>query len=268
MTSSPVRNHNRGPIGPLDPDEPPPLDPGIRPREEVTIAQAARLLRSMGAKIGDRDIEYAIENGTGPMHTVVLARERKVVWRDILEWSKSAFPREDELTRKEAIEYLHSIGCPMSNVTLQQLGHRGPHYRVIEGRNSYYRKVDLDEWWAKRKATWPTQSFAPKYRPLNSTSKCPDDHRAEGHCPNIKHPDCSKYSRALCNVMHLPVRPGSQRDWLPEPVLGLVNKHLVMFRVIERKRVIVDQLGREAWKAMAAANPDKLSELCDRDWDK
>jgi hypothetical protein len=197
------------------------------------------------------------------MHFLVV-EQRMVEWGEFLRWASRTFPRE-ELTRKQAVEYLHSIGCPMSNVTLQQLGHRGPPYRVIEGRNSYYRKEDLDEWWKERKATWPTQSFAPKYRPLNSTSRCPDDHRAEGHCPNIKHPDCSKYARALCNVMHLPVRPGSQRDWLPKPVLGLVNKHLVMFQVIEGKRVIVRQLADETWKVMSRANPNKLQELCRRD---
>jgi hypothetical protein len=150
----------------------------------------------MGAKIEARDIEYAIENGTGPMHTVVL-EQRKTKWGEFLHWSSGAFPRE-ELTRKEAVEYLQSIGCPMSKVTLQQLGQvRGPPYRTVEGRNSYYRKEDLDKWWKERKATWPTQSFAPKYRPLNSKSRCPEDHRVEGHCPNIKHERCSKYPRAL-----------------------------------------------------------------------
>ena len=266
MTSSPVRNHNKGPIGPLDPDQPPPRDPGIRPHEKLTIAEAIRMLRSMGCIIGDRDVEYAIHSGGGPMHFLVV-EQRMVEWGEFLRWASRTFPRE-ELTRKQAVEYLHSIGCPMSNVTLQQLGHRGPPYRVIEGRNSYYRKEDLDEWWKERKATWPTQSFAPKYRPLNSTSRCPDDHRAEGHCPNIKHPDCSKYARALCNVMHLPVRPGSQRDWLPEPVLGLVNKDLVLFRVIEGKRVIVRQLSEKAWDVMSIANPVKLEKLLSRDWDK
>jgi hypothetical protein len=266
--TSPVKGHNKGPIGPLDPDEPPPLDPGIRPHEKVTIAQATRLLRSMrGVEIGDRDVEYAIENGTGPSHFVVIEK-REVEWGEFLRWASSAFPREVELTRKEAVEYLNSIGCPMSKVTLQQLGQRGPPYRTVEGRNSYYRKEDLDEWWAKAKATWPTQSFTPKYRPLNSKSRCPEDHRVEGHCPNIKHPDCSKYSRALCNVMHLPVRPGSQRDWLPKPVHGLVNGELVLFRVIEGKRVVVEKLGDLAWNVMKMLNPDKLQELCRRDWDK
>jgi hypothetical protein len=68
--------------------------------------------------------------------------------------------------------------------------------------------------------------------------------------------------------MHLPVRPGSQRDWLPEPVLGLVNKDLVLFRVIEGKRVIVRQLSEKAWDVMSIANPVKLEKLLSRDWDK
>ena len=66
MTSSPVRNHNKGPIGPLDPSQPPARDPGIRRYEKVTIAEAIRNLRSMGCTIEDRDVDYAINNGTGP----------------------------------------------------------------------------------------------------------------------------------------------------------------------------------------------------------
>jgi hypothetical protein len=38
--------------------------------------------------------------------------------------------------------------------------------------------------------------------------------------------------------------------------------------VIEGKRVIVDQLGVEAWNVWATLNPDRLQKLLSRDWDK
>jgi hypothetical protein len=235
------RKHNKGPIGPLDPDEPPPFDPGLRRQERLTVADATRALRSLGVRIRDRDIERSIREGTGPLHTVV--GSKLVEWGEALDWASRTYPNDDELTRKEATEYLHGIGCPLSDVTLQQLGHRGPPFRFVgEGLNVWYKIEDLDKWWAERKATWPAQSFAPKFRPLNCRSRCPDSHRADDHCPNVRHPNCAKYPRALCNVIRLPVRPGSPRkDWLPRPFLQKVGGKLEVCRMIDGKLVIVDQ---------------------------
>jgi hypothetical protein len=55
MTSSPVRNHNKGPIGPLDPSEPPafPYD-NLQGHHRLTIAEATRALRSKGVDQGSR----------------------------------------------------------------------------------------------------------------------------------------------------------------------------------------------------------------------
>jgi hypothetical protein len=46
-----MKNHNRGPIGPLDPDEPPPYDPSLRPDDNISIWEVVKALQSMGVPI-------------------------------------------------------------------------------------------------------------------------------------------------------------------------------------------------------------------------
>ena len=71
--TSPVKNHNKGPIGPLDRDEPCPFDPNLRWYHRLTIADAYRALHSMGVELKDQEIERAIAEGTGPQHTMGFA---------------------------------------------------------------------------------------------------------------------------------------------------------------------------------------------------
>jgi hypothetical protein len=216
VRESPKRNHNKGPIGPLDPDEPPPWEPDLRRDQYLDGLTLIEVLRSMGVDIDKRELEYLFAKGLPCME-----RPGKKLYQlgPVLDFL-ACTPPISRLTRKEAVEYLHSIGCPMSDTTLQQLPRQpkveegeedplryGPPYE-IERRNAYYRKEDLDKWWKERKATWPTRSFAPKYRPLNSRRQCPSWHKG---CPNVPHERCKKFPRALCNVQHLPVRPGPPR---------------------------------------------------------
>ena len=106
--TSPVKNHNKGPIGPLDRDEPCPLDPNLRWYHRLTIADAYRALHSMGVELKDQEIGRAIAEGTGPRHTVV--GQRIVDWGEILNWASRTFPKE-KLTRKEAVEYIFTVSA-------------------------------------------------------------------------------------------------------------------------------------------------------------
>jgi hypothetical protein len=113
MTSSPVRGHNKGPIGPLDSDPPWPYT-----RDDiVTVADATRILREMGADIRRRDLEQAIAEGTGPLHIVIGSRE--LYLSEAIDWSQRTFRRCKELNRREATTYIRSLGYQISDSTLQ-----------------------------------------------------------------------------------------------------------------------------------------------------
>jgi hypothetical protein len=56
MTSGPAKNHNKGPIGPLDPDQPPPAVPILKRHHRLRAKEAVEALRSMGVEITEKDV--------------------------------------------------------------------------------------------------------------------------------------------------------------------------------------------------------------------
>jgi hypothetical protein len=101
---------NKGPIGPFYSEPPWPWS-----RNEVfDVASATRILRKMGADIGDRDIEQAIAEGTGPDHNI-RSWVRTIRLGDAIDWSRRHIRKDNELTRKEATEYIRSLGYQISD---------------------------------------------------------------------------------------------------------------------------------------------------------
>jgi hypothetical protein len=204
MTSSPVRNHNKGPIGPLDPDEPPPWG-RFRRDDVVDPASAVKALRSMGVEIQKEDFDYWAATGTGPPYRAVVS-SKTYRWGELLD-SLAHMPRSPVLSRKRAVEYLRSLGWEGTEDTLRQLasGGAGPPY-IRLGRQAFYKPEELEEWYEDRKARKvpPPSFYAPKYKPRYAQRRCPADHEL---CGTVKHMDCQKYARALCNFTHLPDRP-------------------------------------------------------------
>jgi hypothetical protein len=198
-----MTNHNRGPIGPLDANEPPPLDPGLRRDEEVDAANAVLALRSMGVEITERHLDYWRAEGAGPAYREATGK-KFYAWGDILDWAGRRLP-VGKLNRKEATEYIRSLGYPIGTTVLSQLLYaKGPRF-VRRGRDCYYAPEDLDEWVKERKARAPHHSTIPKYKPRYAQRRCPDHYE---DCPNVRHEKCAKYARALCHFTHLPDRPG------------------------------------------------------------
>jgi hypothetical protein len=194
----PVRGHNKGPIGPLDSEPPWPW----RRNDVMTVADATDLLREMGAHIGDRDIEQAIAEGTGPSHNIK-SLVRTICLGDAIDWSRRHIRKDNELNRKEATEYIRSLGYQISDTALQQSPNGLPF--VNRGRDTIYTKEDCREWVEKKIARGlPSGTYAPKYKPPWARRRCPCHYE---HCPTVKHEDCKKYAQALCNVAHLPDRP-------------------------------------------------------------
>jgi hypothetical protein len=85
MTSGPAKNHNKGPIGPLDPDQPPPAVPILKRHHRLRAKEAVEALRSMGVEITEKDFEYYHSIGEGPMHTAAPG-QREYTWDAILNW--------------------------------------------------------------------------------------------------------------------------------------------------------------------------------------
>jgi hypothetical protein len=213
-----MRGHNKGPIGPLDPDAPPPWDPGLRRHEILNITDAISALRSMGCEVTRKDLEYSLACNTGPPYKAPLG-EKTFTWGDILDWTGRTRPTP-ELTRKEAVKFLQGLGCQITQTTLENLASAPPHRRdgefviaanrsppyEVRGRRAFYTEEHLRKWAEVRKASnIPPPSFhTPKrYRPRHVTKRCPDHHKG---CPTVKHEDCEKYAQALCHVAHLPRR--------------------------------------------------------------
>ena len=128
MTSSPVKNRNRGPIGPLDPNEPPPYDPKMRRDEIVDAHYAVLLLRSMGVEISEKDLEYRNASGEGPSY-IEAPGQKFYFWGDILDWTGRT-PPIPLLNRKQATEYICSLGYPIGPTVLSQLFAKGPPVRA------------------------------------------------------------------------------------------------------------------------------------------
>jgi hypothetical protein len=230
--TSPVKNHNKGPIGPLDPNEPPPSDPYLRRHHILKAKEAVEALRSMGSPITERDFEYYHASGEGPMHTVAPG-QRHYEWGHVLDWAAHTLP-VPLLKRKQATKYIcEELGYPIGPTVLSQLIYteeKGPPF-VHRGRDTFYAREDLEKWVEKRKAAEPRHSNAPKYLPLYAKRRCPEgivldssaavralvaashmrgwkepppEHKG---CPWVKHEKCAKYPRALCNLIHLPLDP-------------------------------------------------------------
>jgi hypothetical protein len=187
---------NKGPIGPLD------SEPPFWSRDDVfDVADVTRILREMGADIGDRDIEQAIADGTGPLHNIRGVRTIRL--GDAIDWSQRYIRKDNELTRKEATEYIRSLGYQISDTALQQHPNHLPF--VTRGRDTIYTKEDCREWVEAKKARGlPPGTFAPKYKPPHTQRRCPSTYKL---CPTVKHEDCKKYAQAWCNVAHLPNDP-------------------------------------------------------------
>jgi hypothetical protein len=60
----------------------------------------------------------------------------------------------DRLTRRQAADYLSSIGCPITEKTLAMYSSRahveGPLYAIVNGGRAIYERADLDAWAASR----------------------------------------------------------------------------------------------------------------------
>ena len=214
--TSPVKNHNKGPIGPLDRDPPWPWT-----RNDVLqVSEVTRILREMGADIRDRDIEEAIAEGTGPPQHVdgtgpawLRPRSvRNVSLGEAIDWSQRAFRREDVLTRKQATEFIRSLGYPISDSTLQQnMYGAGPKLRFVRpnNRTARYTEEDCRAWVEECMALdLSPGSFAPKKHKPSTRRRCPSDYKL---CGIVRHEKCAKYVRALCNFTHLQDRPSDPK---------------------------------------------------------
>jgi hypothetical protein len=244
--TSPVKNHNKGPIGPLDPNEPPPSDPYLRRHHILKAKEAVEALRSMGSPITERDFEYYHSSGEGPMHTVAPG-QRHYEWGHVLDWAAHTFP-VPLLKRKQATKYIcEELGYPIGPTVLSQLIYteeKGPPF-VHRGRDTFYAREDLEKWVEKRKAAEPRHSNAPKYLPLYAKRQCPQGYdpkvlevisphvllaawggreppKHKG-CPWVKHEKCAKYPRALCNLIHLPLDPALFADYEKRGIIDLLR---------------------------------------------
>jgi hypothetical protein len=226
-----VKGHNKGPIGPLDPDQPPPAVPILKRHHRLRAKEAIEALRSMGVEITERDLEYYHARGEGPPHAMAPG-QREYIWGHVLDWTAHTFP-VPKLNRKQATKYIcEELGYPIGPTVLSQLIYtpgRGPRY-INQGRDTYYTKEALEEWVEEDRARGPRHSTAPKYLPLYAKRRCPagtafmdpdmaaytlalvatlgtrplPEHKG---CPWVKHPDCASRPRALCNLIHLPLDP-------------------------------------------------------------
>jgi hypothetical protein len=192
----------------------------MRPHEEIGALEAVKLLQSMGCNVTEQDLEYSIACNTGPLWRESPGK-KWFRWYDILQWAGRTFPIP-ELTRKQATEFLRSIGCQISDTTLQQMprckerlvkgeieyvitAKRGPPY-VRRARETYYKEEHLREWAEKRKEakSRPPEFYAPKsYKPRYAVKRCPWNYK---FCGKVKFKDCDRYARALSNFAHLPSR--------------------------------------------------------------
>ena len=200
--------HNKGPIGPLDPNEPPPLEPEIRREDEIGADYAVMLLRSMGVEVSVKDLEYWHASNEGPMYRQMYEPPKLYRWGDVQDWAART-PPVPKLNRKQAEEYTRSLGDHVTPHTLPQLmylaqGPRLPFER--RGRGVYYAPEDCEKRVEEIKAWGPRHSTAPKFnKPRNARRHCPQNYK---DCPNVPHEKCAKYARALCNFTHLPDRRG------------------------------------------------------------
>jgi hypothetical protein len=231
MGESPVTNHNRGPIGPLDPNEPPPWDPEMRPDDILNGREVVKALRSMDVPITERDLESYHQFGEGPVH-ITAPGQRRYKWGDIVNWAARTFP--PPLNRKQATEYIRTLGYPIGYTVLSQVRYAragGPPF-IKRGRDTFYDPEALREWVEERKAAGRRHAAPPKYLPLYATRRCPQgvdlglretvevlialNHMPEPEhkgCPFVKHERCAKYARALCNLIHLPLDPLRSADY-------------------------------------------------------
>jgi hypothetical protein len=191
-------SHNKGPIGPLDPEPPWPW----RRDDVFPVAEATQILREMGADIGDRDIEQAIADGSGLQHIVKGVRHIRL--GEAIDWSRRYVRKDNELTRKEATEYIRSLGYQISDTALQQRPNHLPF--VTRGRDTIYTKEDCQEWVKQKidRGLPPPGAYAPKYKPPHTRRRCPYHYEL---CPTVKHERCKKHAQAWCNVVHLPDDP-------------------------------------------------------------
>jgi hypothetical protein len=209
-----MRCHNKGPIGPLDPDAPPPHDPGLKRHEIVDATEAILALRSMGCEVTEADLEYSLARNAGPPFRAPLG-EKSFTWGDILDWAGRTTP-VPELNRKEAAEFLRGLGCQVTETTLENLrplrdpddgefviaANRSPPFQV-RGRRAFYTEEDLRKWAEVRMASNipPPSYHAPKrYKPRNVERRCPPRYDL---CMTVKHERCEKYPRAQCHFTHL-----------------------------------------------------------------
>jgi hypothetical protein len=226
------------------------------------------MLRKMGADIGDRDIEQAIADGTGPDHNI-RGWVRTIRLGDAIDWSRRHVRKDNELNRREATEYIRSLGYQISDTTLQQLQSRIPF--VTRGRDTIYTKEDCREWVeAKRARGLPPGTYAPKYKPPWARKRCPLGYEL---CPTVKHEQCKKYAQALCNVAHLPdppINPGKllsffevnwikALSWIDRPVMwpGTDHEYRGSSEKLLRGRIRHGARGHEPQFQWPAERPDK-----------
>jgi hypothetical protein len=245
--TDPVKGHNKGPIGPLDPDQPPPAVPILKRHHRLRAQEAVEALRSMGSPITERDLEYYHSIGEGPPHAMAPG-QREYTWGHVLDWTAHTFPAP--MNRKQATKYIcEELGHPIGPTVLSQLIYtpgRGPRY-INQGRDTYYTKEALEEWVKEDRARGPRHSTAPKYLPLYAKRRCPRGYEhlladesipvklllaawggkppppEHKECPWVKHEKCAKYPRALCNLIHLPLDPALFADYEKRGIIRLLR---------------------------------------------
>jgi hypothetical protein len=218
---------NRGPIGPLDPNEPPPYDPEMRRGDILKGWELVKALRSKGVEITERDLERYNAAGEGPIHTTAPG-QRYYEWGPSLDWAARTFPH-GLLNRKQATDYIRTLGYPIGYTVLSQVRYAragGPLF-IKQGRDTFYDPEALRKWVEERNAAGRRHATPPKYLPLYAKRKCPEDPlddpapvslllAANGgkmpppehkDCPFVKHERCARFPRALCNLIHLPLDP-------------------------------------------------------------
>jgi hypothetical protein len=114
-----MRGHNKGPIGPLDPDEQTWFTRDLKPDDILNGAEVIAAFRSMGCEIERQDLDYWAASEGGPIHGMAPG-QRLYRWGEVLAWFGRTLPRP-ELTRKEAAEFLRGLGCQVTATTLENL---------------------------------------------------------------------------------------------------------------------------------------------------
>jgi hypothetical protein len=167
------KGHNRGPIGPLDPNEPVRDLHGtkLRPDDVLDRDEAIHILQSMGVPIQRSDLDYFAMTGEGGPLSFEGQGDLSYRWGDLLNWFKTE-PELPTINRRQATEYIRGLGYQIEDDGLQALAkhQRGPAYQRF-GKEVRYRREDLDKWVADKKAGKTPKFFHARPKRLGSSQR-------------------------------------------------------------------------------------------------